>query len=598
MIAALLLPLLALGTSGPTAVPNPGGDDPAIQVWISNDRRFLPGDRAKVQVRTREDGYLLVLHADPSGHLRVLFPLDPGDDDFVRGGRKYEIKGRGGRESFTVDNDRGQGTVYAAVSHDPFRFDQFVLGDHWDYRNLAPQRLSSDPEQDLNELVRRMVDNSFDYDVLTYEVLERVVYASEYAPGYNNYYDDCSYSYFCGRSYYGSPYSLSIGLFFGRPYYRRSFYDPFYAGYSPYYDPFFYDPYYYRPYNYRPYYYPTYGYYGGYYYNPYHFSNRYYYANNFYGGWNRPYSPYRFRTDGGVGPYRDRRYTFGRAVNTVYMPPVVRDRQPANASPARRVTDVRPAGEGRTALDGRTRAPSGANTPRRDGDRTPVRAPESNGGRRVENRASQPGIDARRARTPQEERSIVPDSRNRTDGRNLPQEVRPSRPDNTPRRAADRPEPTAANSDRSPTQIDARRARPEDDGSKGRGSGDAGNARPDNRPDPQPQARRYDSSGESSGVYRPETRSADPRPSDARPSDSRPPEARPSESRPSDPRPSDARPSEPRSVDRGGDRGSYSPPPRSAPSDGGGMRGGGGGSGSGGHGNGGSGSGGGGFRRR
>ena len=122
-------------------------DDPAIQIWISNDRRFLPGDRAKVQVRTREDGYLVVLHVDPNGHLRVLFPLDPGDDDFVRGGRKYEIRGRGGRESFTVDNDRGRGTVYAAVSHDPFKFDQFVLGDHWDYRNLAPQRLSSDPSR-------------------------------------------------------------------------------------------------------------------------------------------------------------------------------------------------------------------------------------------------------------------------------------------------------------------------------------------------------------------------------------------------------------------------------------------------------------------
>ena len=576
MIAAFLLPLLALGGPGPvTAAPTAGGDDPAIQIWISNDRRFLPGDRAKVQIRTREDGYLLVLHADPSGHLRVLFPLDPGDDNFVRGGRKYEIKGRGGRESFSVDNNRGQGTVYAAVSHDPFRFDQFVLGDHWDYRNLAPQRLSSDPEQDLNELVRRMVDNSFDYDILTYDVLERVVYASAYAPDYYNYYDDCGYSYFCGRSYYGSPYSLSIGLFFGRPYYHRYFYDPFYAGYNPYYDPFFYDPYYYRPYYYRPYYYPVYNYPygGGYYYNHYHFSNRYYYANNFYGGWNRPYSPYRFRlNDGSVGPYRDRRYTFGRAVNTVYMPPVVRDRQPANASPARRVTDARPPIDGRTSVDGRTRAPSDANTARRGADRTPTRAPEANGGRRVENRVSQPSIDARRARPPEEVRSIVPDSRDRTGGRNLPQEIHPGRSDTAPRRAVDRPEPPSA--DRAAPQIDARRARPEDDGSRSR-AGDVGNVRPDNRPDPQPQARRYDPSGEASGVYRPETRSPDPRPS------------------------------EPRSQDRGssggGDRGSYSPPPRSAPppSDGGGMRGGGGGSGSGGHGDGGSGGGGGGgFRRR
>ncbi|HKT61311.1 MAG TPA: DUF4384 domain-containing protein [Gemmatimonadales bacterium] len=574
MITALLLPLLAFGAPGPNAVRNAGGDDPAIQVWISNDRRFLPGDRAKVQVRTREDGYLLVLQADPAGHLRVLFPLDPTDDNFVRGGRKYEIRGRGGRESFTVDNERGTGSVYAAVSHDPFKFDQFVLGDHWDYRNLAPQRLSSNPEQDFNELVRRMVDNSFDYDILTYDVLERVVYASDYYPDtyaggyYYGGYGGCAYSYFCGRPYYGSPYSVSIGLFFGRPYYRPYFFDPFYAGYNPYFDPFFFDPYYYRPFYYRPYYYPAYYPYpyGGYYYNHYRFNNRYYYANQYYGGWNRPYTPYRFRlTDGSVGPYRDRRYTFGRAVNTVYMPPVLRDRQPANATPARRVTDTRPSGDDRPTVDGRTRAPSDANNARRGGDRTPVRAPESNGGRRVENRLGQPNIDARRARQPDEARSIIPDSRDRTDRPNMPQEIRPSRPDNTPRRAVDRPEPAAAGAGRTAPQIDARRSRP-DDGSMGRDGPEGGLARPDNRPDPQPEARRYDPGA--SGVYRPESRGPE------------------------------SRASEPRSVDRGGDRGgdrgsdrgSYSPPPRSAPSDGGGMRGG--------SGSGGSGGGGGGFRRR
>ncbi|MGH7514366.1 MAG: DUF4384 domain-containing protein [Gemmatimonadales bacterium] len=591
MITALLLPLLALGTPGSPAVRGTGGDDPAIQIWINNDRRFLPGDRAKVQVRTREDGYLLVMHVDPNGHLRVLFPLDPGDDNFVRGGRKYEIRGRGGRESFTVDNDRGRGTVYAGVSHDPFKFDQFVLGDHWDYRNLAPQRLSSDPEQDLNELVRRMVDNSFDYDILTYDVLERVVYASEYNSGYySDYYGSyggCGYSYFCGRSYYGSPYSVSIGLFFGRP--SRRYYDPFYASYDPLYDPFFYDPYYYRPYYYRPFYYP--GYYNSYaypyggYYNHNYYGNRYYggyYGNRNFGG---PYTPYRFRlADASAGNYRDRRYQFGRAVNTVYMPPVVRDRQPANGNPLRRVTDPRPAGDARPTVEGRGKVPSGDARSARRGDdrsteRTPVRAPEANGGRRGENRLSQPSIDARRARQPDQVRSIIPDSRDRTDRRNLPTEIRPNRSDDTPQRAVDRPPQASGGDRRSAPEIDARRSRPDDGGSAGRGASGGGYSRPDSRPDAQPDTRRSEpQSGEASGVYRPEPRAA-PR---------------------SEPQPS----SEPRLVergsdrggDRGGDRGSYSPPARSAPSssDGGGMRGGSGGGGSGGGGGGG----GGGVRRR
>src|SRR5919106_3263741 len=140
MISELLLPLLLAGELSSPAPTIAAADEPPIQLWINNDRRFVPGDRAKVQVRTEDDGYLLVFHVDPEGYLRVLFPLDPDRDNFVRGGKKYEVKGRGDRESFEADS-KGSGTVYAAVSRAPFRFDNFVIGDHWDYRALAPARL-------------------------------------------------------------------------------------------------------------------------------------------------------------------------------------------------------------------------------------------------------------------------------------------------------------------------------------------------------------------------------------------------------------------------------------------------------------------------
>ena len=149
MISALLLPLMLTGApAGPAAAAS---DDPPIRLWISNDRRFLPGDRAKVQVQTEYDGYLLVFHVDPEGRLRVLFPLDPDKDNFVRGGKKYEVRGRGGREAFEAEAT-GRGAVYGAVSRDPFRFDGFVLGDHCDYRAQAPARLREDTEPDLNEM--------------------------------------------------------------------------------------------------------------------------------------------------------------------------------------------------------------------------------------------------------------------------------------------------------------------------------------------------------------------------------------------------------------------------------------------------------------
>ena len=329
MISALLLPLLLSGEPDSAAALRSAQDDPPIQIWISNDRRFLPGESAKVEVRTEEDGYLIVLHVDPDGYVRVLFPLDPDKDDFVRGGKKYEVRGRGDRRAFEADG-KGRGVVYAAVSREPFRFETFVVGDHWDYRQLAPSRLSSNPEPELNDLIRRMAGGDFDYDILTYDVVDRVTYASDYYPRYYGsfYNDPWCYGYSCGR-HYGS----SITIFFGRPY-RRYYYDPYYYAYDPFYNPFFYDPYYYAPA-----YYPRYVYPGRFYY-PYRFYTPYRDRHNYdrYRFHSQPYTPYRFRGGDGF----DRGYDPRRAVNTVYNPPL-RTREPAIAAPARRVID--PGGE-------------------------------------------------------------------------------------------------------------------------------------------------------------------------------------------------------------------------------------------------------------
>jgi hypothetical protein len=258
----------------------------------------------------------------------VLFPVDPDKDNFVRSGKKYEVRDRGDREAFEVDAT-GRGLVYAAVSRDPFRVDGLTISDHWDYRAMAPARLREDAEPELNELVQRMAQGSYDYDVLNYDVISRSAYVSSSSRYYGSLYDDDWCSYSCGRPHFGySPYGLSIGLFYGRPY-RNYYYDPYYYAYDAYYNPFFYDPYYYAPTYYPRYVYPRryYGYGSPYYPDRYH-------------TYNRPYTPYRFRgSDGFSAGYRDRRNDLRRAVNTVYSPPFSRIREPAAHPVVRRVTD-------------------------------------------------------------------------------------------------------------------------------------------------------------------------------------------------------------------------------------------------------------------
>ena len=118
-----------------------------IRLWLSNSRQFREGERARIQVETSDDGYLLVFNYDTEGRLRVIFPVDPGDDNLVRGGRRYEVRGRGDRESFIVGRD-GQGLVYAAVSADPFRIDEIQTGGNWDYTRLSIGEDSKDSEAD------------------------------------------------------------------------------------------------------------------------------------------------------------------------------------------------------------------------------------------------------------------------------------------------------------------------------------------------------------------------------------------------------------------------------------------------------------------
>lgn len=239
---ALLSLMLPLATPAPAAASLPTGatraaaSDPSIRVSLDR-REYVPGDEARVTVSVRDDGYLLVLRLSPDGYVRVLFPLDPGDDNFVRGNGSYEIRGRGDRAAFTVSSSSGTGTVYAAWSTEPFRFDDYVFGDHWDYRVLDGSDMRGDPEAALTELAQRMSTGHFDYDLTTYSVAREVAYSgtTQYvtlypAPYPYAYPVGCYYSW-CGSS---SFFSVSIGFGWGRL--HPVWWDPYY------YDPFFYDP--------------------------------------------------------------------------------------------------------------------------------------------------------------------------------------------------------------------------------------------------------------------------------------------------------------------------------------------------------------------
>lgn len=223
----MLIPLLwsLAAAPAPPRAPAAVRDDPPIKVWLNNDNVFQQGDRAKVKLRLADDGYVIVLRADADGRVRVLYPLDPTDDDFIRGGKTFEVRGRGDRDAFEVDEHTGSGTVVAAVSPQPFHFDAYVRGDHWDYRVFGQRSVSDDPEAGLLDIVGAMSGtNHYDFDVTQYSVVDQsyaptsAIYGDPFYHPFYSYYPTC---WSCGYWYPGS--RFFFGATFGGP----GYYDPF-----------------------------------------------------------------------------------------------------------------------------------------------------------------------------------------------------------------------------------------------------------------------------------------------------------------------------------------------------------------------------------
>jgi|SRR6185295_7931484 hypothetical protein len=149
----------------------PSGDPP-VKLKVSNDM-FMRGDRARVYVKSAQPGYLLVLRADAKGRVRVLFPQDPDDDTYIRAGKQLEVRGRGDRDAFTVDDADGAGKIIAVVSPQPFNTAEYSRGGHWDYWALS---LVDTASVDAEALLLSIADGmsaqgeKYEYDLVTYTV--------------------------------------------------------------------------------------------------------------------------------------------------------------------------------------------------------------------------------------------------------------------------------------------------------------------------------------------------------------------------------------------------------------------------------------------
>jgi len=147
-----------------------------IAVRIPDRDVYHRRDPIPVAYRADRDGYVMVMRVDTDGRIRMLYPSDPGMDNFVRGGTERQVPNSYGYDvehAFAVDDYPGVGYVFAVLSRDPFDFTPYVRNGHWDYRTMgADGRITGDPYVALTEIAEDMLPpyGSFGFDLAPYYV--------------------------------------------------------------------------------------------------------------------------------------------------------------------------------------------------------------------------------------------------------------------------------------------------------------------------------------------------------------------------------------------------------------------------------------------
>jgi hypothetical protein len=139
-----------------------------VRAWLPDT--VLPvGAPARVYVELEDSGYFALLHVEPSGRIRVLYPEHPNDPDFVPGGATFVVGGISDSTTFRVVAP-GTGTLLAVRSWTPLDFASLVDANRWDYaRALLLQPTAGNPLAALLDIADRIAGGeAYTYDLTGY----------------------------------------------------------------------------------------------------------------------------------------------------------------------------------------------------------------------------------------------------------------------------------------------------------------------------------------------------------------------------------------------------------------------------------------------
>src|SRR5216110_3563370 len=96
--------LLSLAFVSTSTVRDPNVYRPRIELWTNRGDAavYTRGERVRLYFRIDQDAYVTLFRVDTDGRVRVLFPRNPWEDNFVRGGQEFEVQSYSSSYAFSV----------------------------------------------------------------------------------------------------------------------------------------------------------------------------------------------------------------------------------------------------------------------------------------------------------------------------------------------------------------------------------------------------------------------------------------------------------------------------------------------------------------
>ena len=92
-----------------------------VEIWTDHsDAEYYVGDNITVHFRVNRDAFVAIYSIDSRGRVSLMYPSDPAEDNFVRGGVTYSLPGPNDDFDLVVSGPEGMENLQIIASRERF----------------------------------------------------------------------------------------------------------------------------------------------------------------------------------------------------------------------------------------------------------------------------------------------------------------------------------------------------------------------------------------------------------------------------------------------------------------------------------------------